>query len=75
MSKVKIFFILIGFVLLYKGYIAFRDFEIGVGNKNTDYINFVLNQKKRSSAGVSVPANALFLYDIEYPDNIKHNVK
>ena len=49
--------------------------EIGVGNKNPDYINFVLNQKKRSFAGVSVPANALFLYDIEYPDNIKHHVK
>ena len=49
--------------------------EIGIGNKNTDYINFVLNQKKRSAAGFSVPAHGLFLYDIEYPNNIKYNVK
>ena len=33
MSKVKIFFILIGLFVLYKGYTAFRDFEIGVGNR------------------------------------------
>ena len=33
MSKLNFFFILVGLFALYKGYVAFRDFEIGVGNR------------------------------------------
>ena len=41
MSKVKIFFILIGLFVLYKGYTEFRDFEIGVGNLDHLYDGIV----------------------------------
>ena len=41
MSKVKIFFILFGLFVLYKGYTAFRDFEIGVGTLDHLYDGIV----------------------------------
>ena len=33
MSKIKIVFYLVLFFVIYKGYVAFRDFEIGVGDR------------------------------------------
>ena len=55
MSKVKIFFILIGLFVLYKGYTAFRDFEIGVGNR-------VVDIKVKSGGDVEGEVIALMMY-------------
>ena len=33
MSKIKIVFYLVLVFVIYKGYVAFRDFEIGVGDR------------------------------------------
>tara|TARA_B100001027_G_C16202683_1_gene301321 strand:- start:325 stop:669 length:345 start_codon:yes stop_codon:yes gene_type:complete len=55
MNKVKIFFILIGFFVLYKGYTAFRDFEIGVGNRAVDI-------KVKSGGDIEGEVIALMMY-------------
>ena len=55
MSKVKIFFILIGLVVLYKGYTAFRDFEIGVESRAVDI-------KIKSGVDVEGEVIALMMY-------------
>ena len=55
MSKVKIFFILVGLFVLYKGYTAFRDFEIGVGNRAVDI-------KVKSGGDVEGEVIALMMY-------------
>ena len=55
MSKVKIFFILIGFFVLYKGYTAFRDLEIGVGNRAVDF-------KVKSGGDIEGEVIALMMY-------------
>ena len=55
MSKVKFFFILIGLFVLYKGYTAFRDFEIGVGNR-------VVDIKVKSGGDVEGEVIALMMY-------------
>ncbi len=55
MSKVKIFFILVGLFVLYKGYTAFRDFEIGVGNRAVDI-------KVKSLGDVEGEVIALMMY-------------
>ena len=44
--------------------------DIGRGKMTIDEFRAVILEKNRSSAGASVPANALFLTDIEYPENI-----
>lgn len=41
--------------------------EIGRGKFPIEWLETVLNEKNRSSAGNSVPSNALFLSDITYP--------
>lgn len=40
--------------------------EVGRGRLSIDDFRGVIEQKNRSSAGSSVPGNALFLYDIKY---------
>lgn len=41
--------------------------EVGRGKKEPEWILELLSSKNRSHAGQSVPGNALFLTDIEYP--------
>ena len=55
MSKIKIFFILFGLFVLYKGYTAFRDFEIGVTNRAVDI-------KVKSGRDVEGEVIALMMY-------------
>ena len=43
--------------------------EVGRGKKDIDWIKEILEAKDRGKAGNSVPAKALFLYKIEYPQN------
>ncbi len=44
--------------------------DIGTGIKEPEEIRNIIESKNRSMAGVSAPAEGLFLTDIEYPDNI-----
>ncbi len=44
--------------------------DVGRGKLSIDDFCMVIEQKNRSSAGVSVPANALFLEKILYPEDI-----
>ncbi len=41
--------------------------EVGTGKQEPEWIEQMLAKKNRSAAGHSVPGNALFLYNIEYP--------
>jgi len=43
--------------------------EVGEGKITKDKIKEIIDKKDRSQAGVSVPANALFLTNIEYPSS------
>ena len=44
--------------------------EVGVGKINPEQVKKIIAQHDRSMAGTSVPANALFLSEIEYPKDI-----
>ena len=44
--------------------------EIGIEKKNLEDLNEILQSKKRSNAGYSVPANGLFLTKVVYPKSI-----
>lgn len=44
--------------------------EIGNGKLSIEQLNTIIEKKDRGSAGASVPAQGLFLVDIEYPENI-----
>jgi tRNA pseudouridine38-40 synthase len=44
--------------------------EVGRGKLSLDGFRQVVESKDRGKAGTSVPGNALFLVDIEYPDSI-----
>ncbi len=44
--------------------------EIGRGRLDEEGFRNIFNQKDRSKAGDSAPGHALFLYDVEYPENI-----
>ena len=44
--------------------------EVGRGKLSLDGFRQVIESKDRRKAGTSVPGNALFLTDIEYPDSI-----
>ena len=44
--------------------------DIGIGKIEVDEIKKIIEKKNRCEAGVSVPAKALFLTQIKYPDNI-----
>ncbi len=44
--------------------------EIGRGRMDEDGLRDIFAQKDRGKAGDSAPGHALFLYDVEYPDDI-----
>ena len=44
--------------------------EVGRGKLSLEGFKEVIESKNRGRAGTSVPGNALFLYDIDYPDYI-----
>lgn len=44
--------------------------DVGRGKLGVDDFRNIILQKDRCKAGSSAPAKGLFLYDIEYPDNI-----
>lgn len=44
--------------------------EVGRGKMSVDEFRHVIEQKERSKAGTSVPGNALFLVNVEYPEDI-----
>ncbi len=41
--------------------------EIGYGNKQSDYIRFLIENKDRNLAGKTAPAEGLYLVDVNYP--------
>lgn len=45
-------------------------FEVGRGKMTVDQFRSVIEARDRCKAGVSVPAQGLYLVDIQYPDNI-----
>jgi tRNA pseudouridine38-40 synthase len=45
-------------------------FEVGRGKMTVDEFRSVVEVRDRCKAGVSVPAQGLYLVDIQYPDNI-----
>ena len=47
--------------------------EIGIGKINPDNIDEIIDAKDRCRSGVSVPAHALSLIKVTYPENIKIN--
>jgi tRNA pseudouridine38-40 synthase len=44
--------------------------EVGTGKINPDEFRAVIERKDRGEAGLSVPAQGLFLTDVEYPESI-----
>jgi tRNA pseudouridine38-40 synthase len=44
--------------------------HVGIGKLSVQDFENILNAKNRCLAGDSMPAHALFLVDIEYPDDI-----
>jgi tRNA pseudouridine38-40 synthase len=44
--------------------------EVGRGKLSLEGFRHVIESKNRGMAGTSVPGNALFLEDIEYPKSI-----
>ncbi|MFD2823212.1 tRNA pseudouridine(38-40) synthase TruA [Lacinutrix iliipiscaria] len=47
--------------------------NIGLGKIEVENIHDIIKSKDRSEAGFSVPAHALYLKQIEYPEAIKYN--
>jgi len=47
--------------------------NIGLGKIDIEDLHSIIKSKNRSNAGFSVPAHALFLTKIEYPDDLKLN--
>ena len=45
--------------------------EVGLGKISLGEVHNIIQSKDRSQAGPSMPAHALFLTNIEYPNNIK----
>ncbi|CAH8289425.1 tRNA pseudouridine38-40 synthase [Mariniflexile fucanivorans] len=45
--------------------------QIGLGKLQVDDLHHIIKSKNRSEAGFSVPAHALYLTKIEYPNDIK----
>ena len=44
--------------------------DLGRGKISLEDVRKIIESKDRAEAGFSVPAQGLFLYDIEYPDDI-----
>ena len=47
--------------------------NIGLGKMNVEEIHDIIKSKNRSEAGFSVPAHALYLAEVAYPESIKYN--
>ena len=47
--------------------------NIGLGKIEVSDLHTIIKSKNRSEAGYSVPAHALYLTNVEYPDSIKLN--
>ena len=45
--------------------------NVGLGKLNIEELHTIIQSKNRSEAGFSVPAHALYLTNIEYPEDIK----
>jgi tRNA pseudouridine38-40 synthase len=45
--------------------------NIGVGKLNVEDLHTIIASKNRSEAGFSVPAHALYLIEVSYPNNIR----
>ena len=45
--------------------------DVGRGKLTTEQFRQIIEQKDRCSAGASVPGNALFLWNVEYPYKVK----
>ncbi|WP_372756238.1 tRNA pseudouridine(38-40) synthase TruA [Mariniflexile sp.] len=45
--------------------------QIGLGKLQVDDLHSIIKSKNRSEAGFSVPAHALYLTEVEYPNDIK----
>ncbi len=46
--------------------------EVGKGNLDIDSLRNLIENGTRSDAGMSVPANGLFLEEVEYPEDIRY---
>jgi tRNA pseudouridine38-40 synthase len=44
--------------------------EVGTGKISLDEFRAIIERKDRGAAGLSVPAQGLFLTDVEYPELI-----
>jgi tRNA pseudouridine38-40 synthase len=44
--------------------------EVGKGNIDIGEFRQIIESKDRCAAGISMPAHALYLIDVEYPDSI-----
>ena len=49
--------------------------NIGIGKIEVETLHEIIKSKNRSEAGFSVPAHALYLTKIEYPDSIKLKIE
>ena len=49
--------------------------NIGIGKIEVETLHDIIKSKNRSEAGFSVPAHALYLTKIEYPDSIKLKIE
>ncbi|WP_034057137.1 tRNA pseudouridine(38-40) synthase TruA [Lacinutrix jangbogonensis] len=49
--------------------------NIGIGKVEVEMLHDIIKSKNRSEAGFSVPAHALYLTEIEYPETIKYNIE
>jgi tRNA pseudouridine38-40 synthase len=47
--------------------------NIGIGKLEVEDLHAIIISKNRSQAGYSVPAHALYLTHVEYPNGIKLN--
>jgi tRNA pseudouridine38-40 synthase len=50
-------------------------FDVGLGKLSIEGFREVIEVKNRTKAGTSVPGNALFLTNIDYPSNIVKNIR
>ena len=45
--------------------------NIGMGKMDVSELHNIIKSKDRSEAGYSVPAHALYLVEVEYPEDIR----
>lgn len=44
--------------------------EVGLGKEHISYVKTVLDSRDRTKGGITAPPQGLYLYHVEYPDNI-----